>query len=151
MPPPLAYHLTWHTHKTHLPGSEKGWVYRGGGGILAPDARRELAAELASDAEPVVLTDVQRAAIEDQIRETCAHRGWTVHALNVRTTHVHVVVSAAGVAPEVVMDQLKAWASRRLNRLAGAKGRWWAYHGSTKWINDPAYLRNSVEYVRDGQ
>jgi hypothetical protein len=80
---PLAFHLTWHTHRTHLPGSEKGWVYRGGGGIQQPDEKRELEAELSSDAEPVLLTDEQRAAVEEQIRETSSIRGWTVHAINV--------------------------------------------------------------------
>ncbi|HKB03725.1 MAG TPA: transposase [Gemmataceae bacterium] len=147
---PLAYHLTWHTHMTHLPGSEKGWVRRGGGGIRPPDERIKLQAELASDAEPVVLTSEQRAAVAEQIRETCAIRGWTIHALNVRTTHVHVVVTA-DAAPERVMEQLKAWASRRLNRLTGGKGHWWVYHGSTKWINDPGYLQNAITYVTELQ
>jgi REP element-mobilizing transposase RayT len=146
---PLAYHLTWHTHKTHLPGNRKGWVGRGGG-IRPPDAQLELVAELTSNAEPVILTDVQRAAVEEQIRGTCAIRGWTIHAVNVRSTHVHLVVTA-DAAPERMMDQLKAWASRRLNQLVGAKRRWWSYHGRTKWINDPDYLRNAVTYVNESQ
>ncbi|MBO0698156.1 MAG: transposase [Zavarzinella sp.] len=122
----------------------------GGGGIQPPDERIKLQAELASDTEPVVLTGEQRAAVAEQIRETCAIRGWTIHALNVRTTHVHVVVTA-DAAPERVMEQLKAWASRRLNQLMGRKGQWWAYHGSTKWINDPEYLRNAITYVNEMQ
>ncbi len=151
MAPPLAYHLTWHTRKTHLPGAEQGWVRRGGGGIQAPDWRLEVAAEEASPDEPVSLSDVQRAAVEEQIRETCRHRGWTLHAVNVRTTHIHVVVTASGVEPELVMNQLKGWASRRLNALAGDKCHWWVYHGSTKWINSEEYLHTAIKYVLEGQ
>jgi REP element-mobilizing transposase RayT len=146
---PLAYHLTWHTHKTYLPGNEKGWVRRGGG-IRLPDEQLETAALLGSDADPVVLTDEQRAAVADQVRETCAVRGWTLHAVNVRTTHAHVVVTA-DAEPERVLELLKAWASRRLNRLAGAKQQWWSYHGSTKWINEPDYLQNAIVYVTELQ
>jgi hypothetical protein len=78
------------------------------------------------------------------------HPGWTIHALNVRTTHVHIVVTA-DAQPELVMEQLKAWASRRLNQMMGIKGHWWAYHGSTEWINEPVYLQSAITYVRDGQ
>jgi REP element-mobilizing transposase RayT len=150
VPPPLAYHLTWHTHKTRLPGCEDGWVRRGGGGIQPPDLQQEVAAETASPSEPVLLSEAQRAAVEDQIRETCRHRGWALHAVNARRTHVHVVVTA-DADPDLVMDQLKSWASRRLNALQGFKSHWWVYHGSTKWINDPAYLDAAIKYVLEGQ
>jgi REP element-mobilizing transposase RayT len=74
-----------------------------------------------------------------------------LHAVNPRTNHVHVVVTAHGVHPDQVMDQLKSWCSRRLNEQAGEKKRWWTYHGSTKWINDEEYLRNAIEYVLEKQ
>ncbi len=74
-----------------------------------------------------------------------------MHAVNVRTNHVHIVVTADR-SPEEVMNQLKAWCSRRLNESAESGGkRWWTKHGSTKWINAEDYLRNAICYVRDGQ
>jgi REP element-mobilizing transposase RayT len=110
--------------------------------------------------EIVTLTAAQRQLVEATIRKHCEIRRWQLHAVNVRTNHVHVVVTA-GVEPEVVMSQLKAWCSRRLSVEAGLaaseKGtknglkKWWTQHGSTKWINDPEYLRNSIIYVREKQ
>jgi hypothetical protein len=63
---------------------------------------------------------------------------------------VHLV-AAADVRPEVVMEQLKAWCSRRLNEGGGRRRKWWTEHGSTKWINDEAYHRNAVRYVTERQ
>ncbi len=77
--------------------------------------------------------------------------------MNVRTNHVHVVVTA-DVSPEDVLTQLKAWASRRLNEHAGLRHaapderpRWWTGHGSTKWINDARYLDHAIRYVLERQ
>jgi REP element-mobilizing transposase RayT len=99
----------------------------------------------------VSLTDAQRAIVEATIREHCRIRGWTLHAVNVRMNHVHVVV-AADVHPDQVMGQFKAWCSRRLNESTeNPPEKWWASHGSTKWINDPNYLEEAILYVVEGQ
>ncbi|MGE3781017.1 MAG: hypothetical protein AB7F89_27760 [Pirellulaceae bacterium] len=45
--------------------------------------------------------------------EPPAHRGWAVHALNVRPNHVHVVVEGPE-HPKAVMSTLKAWATCQL-------------------------------------
>ena len=42
------------------------------------------------------------------------HRGWSLLAIHVRSSHVHAVVEAE-VPPERVMSDFKAHASRRLN------------------------------------
>ncbi|HMF12984.1 MAG TPA: transposase [Gemmataceae bacterium] len=99
---------------------------------------------------PITLSLDQRSLVEQTIRDHCAIRSWQLHAVNARTNHVHVVVTADR-DPEVVMDQFKAWCSRRLNEQAGASRRWWTKHGSTKWINDEEYLQNAIEYVLERQ
>jgi len=99
---------------------------------------------------PVVLTAEHRAIVEKQIREVIAYRGWMLHAINVRTNHIHLVVTA-NRDPETVMEQLKAWCSRRLSEYLGRKQKWWTEHGSTKWINDDEYLNNAIHYVNDLQ
>jgi REP element-mobilizing transposase RayT len=58
----------------------------------------------------------ERNIIEDQVAETCLHRGWQLHAVNSRSNHVHAVVTANGVTPKKVLDDLKAWCTRRLKR-----------------------------------
>ena len=81
----------------------------------------------------------------------CEIRRWSLHAVNARSNHVHVVVTA-DAEPAKVMDQFKAWSSRRLNeRTEQAPERWWTRHGSTKWINDEGYLQNAIRYVLEGQ
>ncbi|MBP9891199.1 MAG: transposase [Planctomycetes bacterium] len=94
-----------------------------------------------------------RGAIDDAIREVCTHRGWTLHALNVRTNHVHVVVSAPDVAPERVMNDFKAYATRRLRqrKLVSRQQKVWAHHGSTPRIWKPEGLARAIRYVNEAQ
>jgi REP element-mobilizing transposase RayT len=94
----------------------------------------------------------QRAIAEATIREHCTYRGWVLHAVNVRTNHIHVVATATNVSPDTVMSQFKAWCSRRLNEHAKRpRKRWWTKGGSTKWINDTDYLHNAIQYVVEMQ
>ena len=115
------------------------------------DFRREFAARKQSG-ESVVLGSAARACVDTSIRATCANREWQLLALNVRTNHVHLVVSAT-VAPERVMDALKAWATRRLRAagLAAADARIWSRHGSTERIWLQRELDAACEYVTNGQ
>ena len=101
--------------------------------------------------EKITLTEPQRQIVEQTIRDHCRFRGWTLHAVNVRSNHVHVVVSAE-IHPDKVMQQFKAWCSRRLNEATEIPPeKWWAIHGSTKWINEPPYLEEAIRYVIEGQ
>jgi REP element-mobilizing transposase RayT len=151
MEAPLAYFITWTTYGTWLPGDARGWVEKGVAGVQGPDPDKCDEAQVHLKTEPVVLDVQQRAIVDRTIREHCEIRGWQLHAVNVRGNHVHVVVTADR-EPEEVMNQFKAWCSRRLNEAKGVVGkRWWTKHGSTKWINDEGYLHNAVHYVEEGQ
>src|SRR5256885_16629826 len=93
MPEPLAYFLTWATYGTWLPGDERGWVeYRHGWRLPDPVRKLEAAAKMTEDA--CLLDPEQRAVVERQIAETCRVRGWVLHAVNCRSNHAHVVVTA---------------------------------------------------------
>jgi REP element-mobilizing transposase RayT len=156
MPEPLAYFITWSTYGTWLPGDERGWVeYRHGWRLPDPIRKLEAAARMTEDA--CRLDPEQRAAVEAQVAETCRYRGWTLHAVNCRTNHLHAVVSAP-LDPKVVRSQLKAWCSRRLKALdrvrrpAGpVRENWWAERGSQRYVNDEDGLEAATNYVRDGQ
>ena len=157
---PLAYHITWTTYGTWLHGDERGSVESGVSGLQAPDEERSRLAQERMTQSAIVLDDCQRFLVQQVIEDHCRIRGWHIHALNVRSNHVHLVVSADRV-PEVVMNQLKAWCSRRLSDAAGlsdtatarkaGRRKWFTEHGSTKWINDPDYLENAIRYVLEGQ
>lgn len=160
MPVPLAYHITWTSYGTWLYGDSRGWIESGVPGVQPPDEGRLHKAQLSLARPPVTFDEGQRALIEEVIKEHCRIRGWVVHALNARSNHVHVVMTA-DPEPEEVMNQLKAWCSRRLSDAAGSRDsapagkagrrKWFTEHGSTKWINGGTYLENAIRYVRDGQ
>ncbi|MBI2806806.1 MAG: transposase [Planctomycetes bacterium] len=150
MSEPIAYHITWTTYGTWLPGDARGWVKKTEAGIHAGRESLKASAERGIAQAAVTLSDAQRQTVEETIHRHCHIRGWEIHALNVRTNHVHVIVSAPEV-PEKVMGEFKAWCSRKLNEMAGVNQKWWTHHGSTKWINDGAYLENAIRYVVEGQ
>ncbi len=115
MPEPLAYFLTWSTYGTWLPGDARGWIQCGHGWQF-PDAVRKLEAEAKMTEDACRFDGQQRDVVERQIAETCNVRRWELHAVNCRTNHVHIVVTA-DQAPKIVRNQLKARCTRRLREL----------------------------------
>jgi REP element-mobilizing transposase RayT len=166
MPEALAYFLTWTTYGTWLPGDERGWVeYRHGMQLPDPIVEREAAARMTEDA--CLLDHEQRRLVETTIADHCLVRGWNLHAVNCRSNHVHVVVTA-NRHPKDVREQFKAWCTRRLKGLEqerrcsdGAdpsprreeaiREEWWSERGSGRYINDEDGLEAVIHYVRDAQ
>src|SRR5262249_31196789 len=109
---PIAFFLTWSTYGTWLPGDARGWVeYRRGFRLPDPILELECAARMTEGA--CRLAPHQRERVEKQVAETCKYKGWILHAVNCRTNHVHVVLSASA-PPKIIREQLKAWCTRRL-------------------------------------
>jgi REP element-mobilizing transposase RayT len=128
-------------------------------GIQAPNPDLEMQAQAALAEEPVILTPSQRSLVERTIKDHCRIRGWTLHAVNVRTNPVHVVVSAHR-QPADLMDQFKAWCSRKLSDDAGlitpvarkaGRRRWFTEGGDKQRIEDEEHLANAIHYVMEGQ
>ena len=153
---PIAYFITFRCYGTWLPGDERGWTDR-------PVQSRELSlrsghpglrsiAETAMAQESFVLDTFGREAVDAAIRDVCAHRGWKLHALNVRTNHVHLVVSARST-PEQVMTSLKAWSTRRLREagLVSEEIKPWSRHGSTRYLWRVDQVEAACSYVLDAQ
>ncbi len=100
----------------------------------------------------LLLSNAQRQVVELAIREVCDYRDYVLHAVNVRTNHVHSVVSAP-CNPEQVMDSFKSYATRKL-REAGLLDRnikRWARHGSTPYLWTEDDVRRAIDYVLNGQ
>jgi hypothetical protein len=136
---PLAYFITFSCFGRWLHGGERGSVDEFNNVVaeerLQPSPSREM-----DDGErlrwpPMSLDADQREAVDDAVREVCTYRGWTLHALNVRTNHVHVVV-AATLPIERVMTDLKRYSTRKLatRALIEAGRHPWASHGSTRYV-----------------
>jgi len=129
----MTYHLTWTTYGTWLPGDARGWVKRGVWGVQTPDPSLEQQAKTLMAEGAVLLTPEQRALVEQTIADQCRIRGWTLHAVNARTNHVHVVVSADRDEDDV-RDQLKAWCSQRLSDQAGLTRKMARKAGRRHWL-----------------
>jgi REP element-mobilizing transposase RayT len=151
MDDPIGYFLTWVTYGTWLPGDSRGWVeYRHGWQLPDPVRELEAAARMTEDA--CRLTDQQREAVQRQIAETCRHRGWHLHAVNCRSNHVHVVVSAGDAPPKKIRADLKAWTTRCLKQqFDPTRENWWAERGSIRFLYNEDRLDAATEYVTDGQ
>jgi len=154
---PLAFLITFRCYGTWLHGDERGAVDRSNyhryGTPDMPANQRLLEDETLELKHPAVrFNPAQREVVELAIREVCTHRHYTLHALNVRTNHVHAVVSAP-CKPEKLMDGFKAYATRKLRRasLMSDKLKPWARHGSTEYLWTEDQLRRAIDYVISGQ
>ncbi|MFH0980204.1 MAG: transposase [Planctomycetota bacterium] len=153
---PLAYLITFPTYGTWLHGDERGSVDRDhnipGTPLLDPAPARQRCEVERLQYAPVVLDTPRRHVVHQAIVDVAQHPGWTLHALNVRTNHVHVVVSA-DQTPERVMNAFKSWATRRMVEAgvlpAGQKA--WARHGSTGYLWKPDQVEAACAYVVEGQ
>jgi len=153
---PLAYLITFRAYGTWLHGDKRGSVdrfhNRFGAPRIAPNQRWEKYNRSALKHAPVTLGSGARAAIKEAIRETCTLRKWDVWTTNVRTNHVHTVVSAR-CRPKIVLAVLKANATRTL-REAGLwrSGRSpWVTRGSKKYLWNETDVINAVTYVEYDQ
>jgi REP element-mobilizing transposase RayT len=100
----------------------------------------------------LILGPAQRQIVDESIRETCRIRKWSLLALNVRTNHVHVVVTA-NEDPKLVLNSFKANATRRLRQ----EGQWrsqsspWAFKGSKRLLWNEKSVERAINYVLYGQ
>jgi REP element-mobilizing transposase RayT len=153
---PAGYFLTFTTYGTRLHGDPRGSIHRrqnllGTPALPINPARQRFEGELLTQ-EPVLLGEERRRAVATAIAGVCEYRGWRLHALNVRTNHVHVVVTCE--APVIdVLTAFKAYGTRRLRLLglAGAVEKVWARHGSTKFLRNEQDVIDAVSYVLDYQ
>src|SRR5205085_10748132 len=107
-----------------------------------PDPIREHQARARMAEDACLLTSEQRRAVERQIAETCEHRGWGLHAVNCRSNHVHVVVSASVDNPRKIQIDLKAWATRSLKKTFDqGRENWWAERGGIRYLNNEESLQ----------
>ncbi|MBN9493009.1 transposase [bacterium] len=153
----LAYLITMRGYGTWLHGDERGSVdsgHRGyGSAPVATDKSLELMEASLLKTQPITFDRPRRTAIATSLFEVCQHKGWTLLASNVRTNHVHVVVAAAEVTPEFVMNTFKSWATRAMVASGalphGTKA--WSRHGSTRYLWTERSVHDACVYVLEGQ
>ena len=153
---PLAYLISFRTYGTWLHGDNRGSIdrfhnhYRSP--YLNPNENWHTYNQTLLRAKPLLLNSKQRKSVEAAIRQTCEIRKWSLHAVNVRTNHGHIVVTANCI-PEVVLNALKANATRQLRE----EELWthpfspWADKGSNRRLWNQRSVIRAIDYVLYGQ
>ncbi len=153
---PVGYLITFRGYGTWLHGDARGSVdrfhRRYGTPRVKGDVRRRRYERGLLKQRPVVLNKQRRAAVESGIRETCNKRGWSLWELNVRSNHVHSIVSAK-CKPELILNALKANATRFMREAGCWKSDLspWSYRGSKKYLWTEEQLADAISYVKYDQ
>jgi REP element-mobilizing transposase RayT len=148
----LTYLITFACYGCHLHGDDSGSVDRAhnvpGGPLLEPDPKRLEDERKQMQQVPYTMDIERREVVLAALVERCAVRGWTMLAAHVRTSHLHLVIESE-VRPERIMNDLKSYASRKLNEAGFDKPqrRRWSRHGSTRWLWSPESISTVVRYV----
>jgi len=153
---PIAFLITFRTYGTWLPGDERGSVdkyhnnFNGPRSVVSTEREARQRARLKSP--PFLLSANSRKHVEAAIREVCAFRNWVPIALNVRTNHVHAVITAGAPSARMLND-LKAYSTRRLRE----EGEWsfdhspWVDKGSRRNLWSEDHIARAADYVINGQ
>ncbi len=115
--------------------------------LPADEARRQYNKRLLAQ-RPVKLGGKQRAAVELAVRETCRIRNWRLWAFNIRTNHVHTVVTAS-CDPELVLVAIKANATRRMKEAGCWSGKRspWVRRGSKRYLWTDGQSEGAIAHV----
>ena len=154
---PLAHLITFRSYGTWLHGDPRGSVDRFHNQFrspyLSPD-RKRLEENFKKLAGRIVSLDAkQRQATESAIRETCAVRKWWLRAINVRTNHVHLVVSLGTAKADRALNAFKAYATRKMREEACwfSERSPWADKGSKRRLWNERSVEKAIDYVMNGQ
>ncbi|MFO0956084.1 MAG: transposase [Isosphaeraceae bacterium] len=92
-----------------------------------------------------------REVVDAILVRHCTLRGWVLHARNVRSNHVHAVITSPGCPPDRAIEQFKAWSTRALKEVLPGRQRFWTEGGSRRYINTSEQLEMAIRYVLEGQ
>jgi REP element-mobilizing transposase RayT len=148
---PLGYLITFRAYGT--------WLHGRGGSVdrfhniygtprLPPNQKRYEYNRRLLKRAPVKLTAPTRATVLAAIKETCEIRKWGLWALNVRSNHVHSVISA-NCKPKLILNALKANATRKMKEAGCWHGEQspWIRRGSKRYLWNEKDVTNAVAYV----
>jgi REP element-mobilizing transposase RayT len=149
---PLAFLISFRCYGTWLHGDARGSVdrfhNRYSSPRIAPNRCWFEHNQRALKRPPVNLSQTRRAAVKEAIEETCRIRRWKYWICNIRTNHVHTVVSA-NCDPEIVLNAFKANATRKMREA----GCWqsaetpWVRKGSKRRLWTEQDVISAIVYV----
>jgi REP element-mobilizing transposase RayT len=154
---PLAYLITFRCYGTWLHGDERGSVDKFNNEynspyIAANDTwKRHNYQNLKGNV--VTLNAQQRKIVKLSIEETAHWRKWQLHYVNVRTNHVHIVVSIGTTNLSIALNAFKANATRKLKEenCWNNENSPWARRGSKRNLWNEDSIGEAVNYIMNEQ
>ena len=138
-------------------GDKKLSVDRKNNHFNSPKIEENTALEAAmekSQAETTLfLNEQQRKIALQSIKYTCIYFDWPLIAANVLSNHVHILLRAEENVDKILM-KLKSYATRELkvaDDTLFSRKKFWARHGSTKYIWFQEHLLPTFYYVVEEQ
>ena len=150
---PLAYLITFTCYGTWLHRDERGSVdckhNQFGREFLEEDPHRKRDEFKRLKHLPVYLSQEQRDCLTQSIVYVCESRLWKLWEVNVRTNHVHVVLSSSEV-PKTILRALKSRST--IDMKSGglfAQAKLWTRGGSTRYLWKEDALEAACRYVHE--
>jgi REP element-mobilizing transposase RayT len=151
---PLAYLITFRTYGTWLHGDERRSVdthdHKNVYGLPNREPSPILEGRMKEKMRQakIVLDRKQREIVKDALEGECRYRNYKLHAINVRSNHVHIIVSA-DLKPEIIADRLKACATRRLRGSGqiNKDEKVWSRGRSRQYLWKEIDLSRAIAYV----
>jgi REP element-mobilizing transposase RayT len=145
---PLAYFITWTIYGVHLQGDLTGWRKRREGERSPQPLLESWHAERLNHSIEL-LHVLERNAVEYACRCHSNQRQWHLWAVNARSNHVHVVVTATAHKGAVARDQLKANCTREIRLLSNrfVDRPVWAVGGYVKFVWTEDDLSEAIDYT----
>jgi REP element-mobilizing transposase RayT len=156
MPAPIGYFLTWANYGTRLHGDKRGTVDRNhnhhGEPYLPADEIKQAKRFSDLSQPPLKLDAKMRGIVEHAIRRHAEIRGWLIHALNIRTNHIHLVLCGE-LDPARALNEFKAYCTRalRAEKIIAADRKVWVRKGSERWLWNRCQLERACWYTLHAQ
>ncbi len=154
---PLAVFITFRCYGTWLHGDDRSSVDRHHNKYGSPRIQKNSNWRKHNEKNllhsPVKLDAARRRSVDKAIRECCAKRGWKLLAINIRTNHVHVVITIGSAKPKDALIALKANATRQMRE----DKNWpyehspWAEKGSKRNLWNEKSIGEACNYVTNEQ
>ncbi|OQA01405.1 MAG: Transposase IS200 like protein [Planctomycetes bacterium ADurb.Bin401] len=142
----IGYMLTWTAYGSWLQGDRRKYVKDGQ--ILDPNPSLENHNKECLQYPAVSLNLVQRELINKAIHEEAAELKQAIHALAVRTNHVHLVVDCNFISVASAVSHYKNAARLKLQEN-GFIGKLWTKGYSVRYCFNDTQLNNVIKYVNN--
>ena len=140
----LGYMLSWTTYGSWLQGDRRKYVKDGR--ILNPNPSLETKNKENMKYPKVSLNAPQREIIEKAISEESTGLNQKIHAIAVRSNHIHLVTDCKYISAASAVSHYKN-AARLAMESNGFVGRLWTKGFSVRYCFEQDQLNNVIQYV----